>query len=449
MWHRWLNVTTFILIGLVAGVTIGGLVHAFVDSSATRADVAYYFNLLSLIFLRLIKMIIAPLVFSILTSGVAKMGSGAEIGRIGAKTLLWFIVASLCSLLLGLLLVNILQPGVAMQSAAAALGQNATTDSLGSTSTISLQTTIEHAIPVSIVDAMARNEILQILVFSVLFGLAVGVVGEPARSLLAFLDSLSLAMLTVTRYVMNAAPMGVFGAVTATIAVSGLGIVSSFGVFVLEFYLAILLLWCLLAVAGFAVLRLRVFRLLLLIKSPCLLAFSTASSEAAYPKTVVQLTNFGVSEKISAFVLPLGYSFNLDGSMMYCTFATMALAQAYQVHIDFGQQVLMLMLLMIASKGMAGVPRASLLVIQATLGYFHVPDVAIVLLLGIDHFLDVRARRLHSASKRSTKNTNPTHSLTPYVLSHLMFGHCLLDGKVRNERCRKQYRGRSHRQVRR
>ena len=236
---------------------------------------------------------------------------------------------------------------------------------------------------------MANNEILQIVVFSMFFGVALSALGDKARSLIAVIDDLSHAMLKITGYVMKLAPLAVGAAMAATVAVNGLEILLKFAVFMGDFYIGLIILWCILTGAGFLFLGPRVFRLLVLIKEAFLLSFATASSEAAYPKILEALDRFGVNRKISSFVMPMGYSFNLDGSMMYCTFAVLFIAQAYDMHPPLSTQLIMLLTLMLTSKGMAGVPRASLVVIAATLNQFGLPEAGLLLILGIDTFLDM------------------------------------------------------------
>jgi Na+/H+-dicarboxylate symporter len=238
-------------------------------------------------------------------------------------------------------------------------------------------------------DAMANNEILQIVVFSLFFGSACAALGEHAKLLVDLMDVAAHVMLKVTGYVMAVAPVAVFAALAATVAKDGLAILGTYGKFLGEFYLSILLLWGVLMLIGGLFVGPRVLTLVRSIREPILLAFSTASSEAAYPKTLEQLERFGVSNKIASFVLPMGYSFNLDGSMMYCTFATIFLAQAFNIPLTLTQEITMLLMFMVTSKGMAGVPRASLVVIAAMLPQFNIPEAGLLLILGIDHFLDM------------------------------------------------------------
>jgi|APTNR8051073442_1049403.scaffolds.fasta_scaffold00001_405 Na+/H+-dicarboxylate symporter len=343
------------------------------------------FSVLADIFLRLIKMIVAPLVFTTLVVGVAKLGDINAVGRIGGKTLLWFVSASLMSLLLGMIMVNLFQPGIAMDLPLPDVGESTGLVTVK----LSLKDFLYHVFPSSVVDAMAKNEILQIVVFSLFFGVATAAIGEKGKVIITFMDAAAHVILKLTGYVMMLAPVAVFGAMTAIIAKQGLGILKTYSIFIGEFYFSLLLLWVLLALAGFMVIRKRVFSLLRHVKEPILLAFSTASSEAAFPKTMEELEKFGCKDKIVSFVLPLGYSFNLDGSMMYMTFASLFIAQSYGIELPIATQVSMLLVLMLTSKGIAGVPRASLVVIAGTLATFNIPEAGLALLLGIDPLLDM------------------------------------------------------------
>ena len=377
------KLTVAILISMLLGILTGQGYRLFAADQA--ADFANNITILTDIFLRLIKMIIAPLVFTTLVVGIAKMGDTRTVGRIGAKTLGWFMLASLMSLSLGLVMVTLMQPGVGLSLS---LPNDAATSGI-SAGAITLKDFVTHAIPKSVVEAMATNEILQIVVFSLFFGLAAAALGDLAKPVVVLMASAAEIMLKVTGYVMNFAPFAVFGAIAAMVAKEGLGILVTYGSFMAQFYIALACLWLLLIAMGGAFLRGRIIKLLAMIREPILLAFSTASSEAAYPKTLDRLEKFGCDKRIASFVLPRGYSFNLDGSMMYCTFAVMFIAQAYGIELSTAQQITMLLLLMVTSKGMAGVPRASLVVIAATLNQFHIPEAGILLLLGIDHFLDM------------------------------------------------------------
>jgi Na+/H+-dicarboxylate symporter len=355
------------------------------ESDAAREDKLVGFTVLSDIFLRLIKMIVAPLVFTTLVVGVAKVGDIKSVGRIGGKTLLWFLSATLVSLALGMLLVNFFKPGEAMH-----LPLPDANISTGIQKTaLSLRDFIGHVFPKSFMEAMANNEILQIVVFSLFFGVATAAIGEQGQIVIKALDAIAHVILKITGYVMQLAPLAVFGAITAIIAKQGLGILSTYAIFIGEFYFSLLILWTVIVLAGFAILQKRAFNLVGRIKDAMLIAFSTSTSEAAYPKVLLELERFGCNNKIVSFVLPLGYSFNLDGSMMYMTFASLFLAQSYGIHLGFSQQLSMLLVLMLTSKGIAGVPRASLVVIAGTISLFNIPEAGLALLIGIDPLLDM------------------------------------------------------------
>ncbi|QEM09895.1 dicarboxylate/amino acid:cation symporter [Mucilaginibacter rubeus] len=357
------------------------------QSQATdaREDKLELYNILSKIFLNLIKMIVAPLVFTTLVVGVAKVGDIKAVGRIGGKTMLWFISATLVSLLLGMLLVNLFEPGKTMHLP---LPDSHLSTGIKKTA-LSLTEFVGHVFPKSFIEAMANNEILQIVVFSLFFGVATAAIGEQGKIVIKAMDAFAHVIMKITGYVMKMAPLAVFGAITAVVAKQGIGVLSTYGIFISEFYFSLIVLWSVIILAGYIVLRKPVFRLLNSIKDAMLIAFSTSTSEAAYPKVLEELEKFGCSNKIVSFVLPLGYSFNLDGSMMYMTFASLFLAQSYDIHLSFGHQLSMLLVLMLTSKGVAGVPRASLVVIAGTLAMFNIPEAGLFLLIGIDPLLDM------------------------------------------------------------
>jgi Na+/H+-dicarboxylate symporter len=388
--------TLYIMIAMVLGIITGAIIHHSYgvmdangvltpESKSLLDSIASYFKIVTDIFLRLIKMIIAPLVFSTLVVGVAHMGDTAALGRVGVKTLGWFLVASLVSLFMGILMVYWLQPGAGLNlplppaNADVAIKANA----------LSLKEFITHVFPKSAFEAMANNEILQIVVFSLFVGVAMASLGEKAKLLVEIVEKIVDVMLKITGYVMNVAPFAVFAALAATVTTQGLDILWTYGKFIGGFYFALVVLWCVLFGAGFIFLGLRTGTLIRMVREPIAIAFSTASSEAAYPKTMDQLEKFGVTRRISSFVLPLGYSFNLDGSMMYCTFATIFIAQAYGIDLTWGQKLTLLALLMLTSKGMAAVPRASLVVIAGALAFFKLPETGLLLILAVDQFLDM------------------------------------------------------------
>lgn len=378
------RLTTYIIIALVAGIVLGFIFNRNIEPGRL-SSYTDPFELLPDVFLRLIKMIVAPLVFFTLVVGVAKLGDLKAVGRIGAKTLLWFVGASFISLILGMILVNIFKPGVAMNLPLPAANATEVVAKTG----LSLREFLHHVFPTSIADAMARNEILQIVVFSLFFGAATASIGEPGKAVIRVFDTIAHIILKVTGYVMKLAPLAVFGAMTAIVAKQGLGILTTYSIVIGEFYLGLMILWFILFGAGALVIKNRIFELFRRIREPALLAFTTSSSEAAFPKVMLELERFGCRDKIVSFVLPLGYSFNLDGSMMYMTFASLFIAQSYGIQLDLSTQLSMLLILMLTSKGIAGVPRAALVVIAGTLSTFNIPEAGLALLLGIDPLFDM------------------------------------------------------------
>lgn len=369
-----------LILGMIAGVAINNMASADIAKSYAQ-DISIF----TTIFLRMVKMIIAPLVISTLVVGIAKMGDAKTLGRIFSKTFFLFICASLLSIALGLVIVNMFQPGAGINFVAHDAGAVAAVQS----EPFTLKVFISHAVPTSIVDAMARNEILQIVVFSIFLGCSLAAIGEKAEPIVKVLDSLVHVMLKLTGYVMLFAPLTVFAAISGLIAERGLGVMVSAGIFMGEFYLTLGMLWAILIGLSTVIVGPCIGRLTKAILEPALLAFTTSSSEAAFPGTLDKLEKFGVSSKIASFVLPIGYSFNLVGSMAYCSFATVFIAQACNVHLSMGEQITMLLILMLTSKGMAGVPRASMVVIAATLNQFNIPEAGLILLMGVDPFLDM------------------------------------------------------------
>ncbi|CEJ14309.1 dicarboxylate/amino acid:cation symporter [Phreatobacter sp. AB_2022a] len=379
------GITLYVLIGMILGVVVGYMCNVNYPDPKVAGQIADNINIITTVFLRLIKMIIGPLVLTTLIVGIAHMGDTSSIGRVGIKALGWFMAASLISLVLGLIFANILQPGHNIGLPLPDVGASTNLR----TSSFTLKDFITHLVPKSIVEALATNEVLQIVVFSIFAGIALASLGEKGRALTELIDQAAHMMLKITGMVMYFAPIAVFAAVASTITTQGLGILVTFAKFMGSFYLGLFALWALMVAVGFLILGPRVFQLVSLVKEPFLISFSTASSEAAYPKMLEALDRFGVSRKISSFMLPMGYSFNLDGSMMYCTFAVLFIAQAYGIELPLGTQITMLLLLMLTSKGMAGVPRASLVVIAATLNQFNIPEAGLLLIMGVDQFLDM------------------------------------------------------------
>jgi Na+/H+-dicarboxylate symporter len=371
-----------LIVAMILGVVVGALIHQF-TSPDLATEITGYIKLLSDIFLRLIKMIVAPLVLTTLSVGIAHLGGGA-LGRMGARTMGWFITASLVSLGIGLVMVNVLAPGVGFTP------PPGVTASTPDAAAFNIKDFITHVFPISIADAMAKTEVLQIVVVSLFLGVALQGLGARAARVTEFLEQGAFVMLKITNYVMALAPLAVFAALASVIGVQGLAVLADYSKLVGSFFLALLVLWLVLITAGYAVLGRRVFKLMYDVRAPFLLGFSTASSEAAYPRLLEQLERHGVANRVVSFVLPLGYSFNLDGSMMYCTFASMFIAQALGLHIDLTQQILLLLLLMVSSKGIAGVPRASLVVIMAALPMIGVTDPsAILMVIAVDAFMDM------------------------------------------------------------
>ncbi len=381
------NLTVQILIAMLIGGIIGIYVHNNYTEEASE-EFSGYIKMLATVFIRLVQMIISPLVFTTLVVGIAKLGDIKSVGRIGGKALGWFFTASFISLLIGMFWVNILHPGTGLQLS----GVDASTaaEVTEKTQSFSAQNFIEHIIPKSIVEAMATNEILQIVIFSIFFGLAAASIGENAKPVVNALDKTSHIILKMVNYVMKFAPVGVFGAIAGVFAIRDLNeLLITYAKFFGSFLVGISSLWIILLLVGYIFLKSKMTLLLKRIVSPLIIAFGTTSSEAVFPKLTEELERFGVKDKIVSFMLPLGYSFNLDGSMMYMTFASIFIAQAYGVHLDFGTQMTMLLVLMLTSKGIAGVPRASLVVVAATCGMFKIPIEGIALILPIDHFCDM------------------------------------------------------------
>jgi Na+/H+-dicarboxylate symporter len=381
------GLTGQILVAMLLGAVLGIIIH---NSVAT--EVAQSFSskikMLATVFIRLVQMIISPLVFTTLVVGIAKLGDIKAVGRIGGKALGWCFTASFISLLLGMFFVNLLEPGVGLNLSNVDL--TTASEVTAKTQSLSFENFIEHIVPKSIVEAMATNEILQIVIFSIFFGLAAASLGDYVKPVINALDKTSHIVLKMVNYVMKFAPIGVFGAIAGVFAVRDFQeLAITYFKFFGSFLIGISSLWVFLILVGYIFLKSRMTVLLKRIVGPLIIAFGTTSSEAVFPKLTEELERFGIKDRIVSFMLPLGYSFNLDGSMMYMTFASIFIAQAYGIHLDMGTQMTMLLVLMLTSKGIAGVPRASLVVVAATCGMFDIPIEGIALILPIDHFCDM------------------------------------------------------------
>lgn len=378
------NLTIWIILSLVVGIIVGFMLN-ILTSSEIAEKYAYNISIITDIFLRLIKMVISPLIFSTLVVGIAKMGDAKTFGRVFSKTLFLFTIASFISITIGLIVVNIFKPGIGMDFVA---NNDFKINELRPRD-FSFRSFIINSIPVSIVEAMSKNEILQIVIFSIFIGSSLAAIGKKGELIVKILDVLIYSMLKIINYVMFFAPITVFSAISAIISKYGIGILISTSIFMGEFYFTLFLLWIVLigvAIIGIGPCIIRLVKNLL---GPILVAFTTASSEAAFPGTLEKLKKFGVSNKISSFVLPIGYSFNLVGSMAYCSFAVIFIAQVFNINLNMSEQITILLILMLTSKGMAAVPRASLVIIAATLTQFNIPESGLILLVGVDPFLDM------------------------------------------------------------
>jgi len=380
------NLSIWILIGMTLGAVTGAVLHPVLSESAAQLLVSQYLSIFTEVFLRAIKMIIAPLVFCGLVSGIANMQDPKAVGRMGLRALAWFLCASVVSLLIGILACNFLDLGGEIAAHLPAANESSGLN----VAPFNLKGFITHIVPQSVVSAMASNDILQIVLFAVLFGVATASVGGKFKArVLELTDAIFDIMLKLTGYIMWLAPLGVGAALCSIITTRGLGVLGTYGKLLGGYYLALILLGVLLIGVGRLILGPRIYRLLVLIRDPLLIGFSTSSSEATFPKTLEQLQRFGVPRRVSGFVLPLGYSFNLDGAMLYQAFAVIFIAQAFHIDMTFAQQVGVLMVMLLTSKGMAGVPRASLVVVAATLPSLGLPASGLLLLLGIDPFFDM------------------------------------------------------------
>jgi proton glutamate symport protein len=373
--------TAQIMLGLLIGLIVGYVVSTLDPETKTRiTDIIRPF---SQIFIRMIRMIIAPLLFGTLVAGIAGAGHFKDVGRMGLRAIIYFEIVTTLALLIGLFTVNVMQPGVGLTlpaptGAPPIAAQAQTWDQI-----------LLHMVPTSIIEAMATGDVLQIVVFSMVFAIGLGMVGEKGRPMIAWCEALTEAMFKVTHIVMLYAPIGVGAAIAATIGQSGLGVLWNLGYLVLTLYVALAVFYLLVLVPVMVMFRIPIVAFLKAIKEPALIAFSTTSSEAALPRAMECVEAFGVPRRIVSFILPLGYSFNLDGSTLYLSLAAVFVAQAAGVDLTVGQQVTMLLTLMLTSKGVAGVPRASLVILAATLASYNLPLEGITLILGVDAIMDM------------------------------------------------------------
>lgn len=373
------KLTWHIFIALILGIVFGWLFP----------DLAVKMQPLGDIFLRMVKMIIAPLIFATLTIGIAGHGDVKSLGKIGLKTIIYFEIATTIALALGLILANVLKPGVGfnidINSTAMTVVEKMSTTPQGH----SLVQMLVDAVPTSIIDAMAKGDLLQIVVFAIFFALALCAVGSKARPILEVLQSTCDVMFKFTEFVMKFAPLGVFGAISYTIGLNGIGILYNYAKLIGITYFALMSFVIIVLAVACRIVNVPFLGLLKTIKDPALLAFTTASSEAALPKAMSQMEKFGVPKSIASFVMPMGYTFNLDGSTLYLTLATLFCTQIAGIHLGLEQQLMIMLTLMLTSKGIAGVPRVALVILTGTLTSFGLPVVGVAVLLGIDQILDM------------------------------------------------------------
>ncbi len=373
--------TSQIMLGLLLGLIFGYVVSTL--DPATKAQINGIVRPFSTIFIRMIQMIIAPLMSGALVVGIAGAGHFKDVGRVGLRAIIYFEIVTTIALFLGLLVVNVMQPGVgvvlpAPTDAAPVAGTAQTWDQI-----------FLHLIPTSIIQAMATGDVLQIVIFSVVFGIGLGMVGEKGKPMLQWAEALTEAMFKVTHIVMLYAPIGVGAAIAYTVGTSGLSVLRNLAYLILTFYVALAIFFLLVLIPVMIMFRIKISDFARAIKEPALIAFSTTSSEAALPRAMEVLEAYGVPRRIVSFVLPLGYSFNLDGTTLYLSMASIFVAQAAGVELSIGTQIGMMLMLMLTSKGVAGVPRAALVILAATVVSYDLPLEGVTLVLGVDALMDM------------------------------------------------------------
>jgi proton glutamate symport protein len=361
-----------LVLGIVAGIVINNVNPGIVDAIRPFSQ----------IFIRMIRMIIAPLLFGTLVAGIAGAGHFKDVGRMGLRAMIYFEVVTTLALIIGLVTVNTMKPGVGM---VLPIGQNPGITAKAQT----WQEILLHTVPTSIIEAMATGDVLQIVVFSIVFAIGLGMVGEKGRAMVSWCESLTEAMFKVTNIIMLYAPIGVGAAIAVTVGTSGIAVMKNLAFLVFTLYVALGVFFGLVLIPVMVMFRIPIMGFFRAIKEPALIAFSTTSSEAALPRAMEQVEAFGVPRRIVSFILPLGYSFNLDGSTLYLSLAAVFVAQAAGVDLTVGQEITMLLTLMLTSKGVAGVPRASLVILAATLASYNLPLEGITLILGVDALMDM------------------------------------------------------------
>lgn len=373
------KLTLFIFLSLIAGVIFGWLCPEQASKMQPLADM----------FLRMVKMIIAPLIFATLVVGIAGHGDIKNLGKIGLKTIIYFEIITTFALILGLVMANVFKPGVDFNIDLSSVSMSV----VEKMQTVKIDHSMTHflvdIIPTSIFDAMEEGNLLQIVVFAIFFALAICAVGQKARPVLDFLQSICDIMFKFTEYVMFFAPLGVFGAIAATIGQNGIGILSSYAKLIVITYASLILFVIFVLLVACKLVKIPFRSLMYALKEPALLAFTTASSEAALPKAMEIMEKFGVPKNIVSFVMPTGYTFNLDGSTLYLALTALFCAQIAGIDLTISQQIAIMLTLMLTSKGIAGVPRVALVILTGTLASFNMPVVGVAILLGIDQILDM------------------------------------------------------------